>query len=103
MPAQARQGEEEDRPLAFLAFGADRAAVTLDDALDRGQPDAVTGKLPFVVQSLERPEKLVDVLLREARTVVLDEEFGHGFRLPGHAEFDPRVGALAGEFPRIAQ
>ena len=78
----ARQGKEEHRALAFLAFGADRAAVALDDALDRGQADAVAGEL--------RPRRAGAGTVGKAcrRTACgkpaplsLHEEFGHGFRI----------------------
>ena len=72
--ALARQGEIERRALAFAAFGTDGAAVALDDALDRRQADAVARELLLVMQPLERPEQLVDVLLVESRAVVADEE-----------------------------
>src|SRR5690606_1698046 len=55
------EGEVERRALAFDALGPDRAAVALDDPLDRRQADAVAGKLLLRVQALERTEQLVGV------------------------------------------
>src|SRR5690606_38124246 len=90
--------EVERGALAFDARGADGAAVALDDALDRGQADAVAGELFLRVQALERTEQLVGVGGREACAVVAHEEL-----VAVAPDLDPRLRAVAGDLPGIGQ
>src|SRR3989338_6006630 len=70
----AGQREVEHRALARGGFGADAAAVALDDTPHRGQANAGAFELAGHVQALERFEELVGVLHVEAAAVVADIE-----------------------------
>jgi hypothetical protein len=68
------QVEIEGRALARHGFEPDATTMTLDDLLDKGEPDASAGFLLVgrVVESLEDPENLVIELGFNANAVVLD-------------------------------
>src|SRR5215475_13572000 len=68
--------EIEGRPFSRLRFEPDAAAMTLNDLLHKGEPDASAGFLPVgrVVEPLEDPEDLVIELGLDADAVVLDVE-----------------------------
>src|SRR5687768_2968659 len=65
--------EEERGALADLTVGPDRAAVALDDPLDRGQTDAGALELARRVQALKGCEHLRGLRGVETRAVVADE------------------------------
>src|SRR5262245_703117 len=57
---------------ARRAFGANPAAMTLDDALGQRETDAGAFEVLHAMQALEHSEQLADVLHVEADAVVLD-------------------------------
>src|SRR6185437_11168733 len=96
------QREEESRALAGFRFGPDPAAVHVDHALNRGQPNAGARIFLRAVQSLEWTEQPVGVGHVEARAVVAQEE-GRSCRAECPAGLDVRDQPVTGEFPYVAE
>ncbi len=78
-----------------MRLGPDLAAMTVDDSLDGGQPDAGPGELLAAVQPLEGLKELVHVCWIESVAIVFYEKhqrlamsFLRGVRLLPGAEFD---------------
>ena len=70
LPTMPGQVDLEGRSLARLAVDIDEAVVLLDDAVDRGQPQA--GALAHLLGGEERLEELCQRLLVHAAAVVAD-------------------------------
>jgi len=72
--------------------------VALDRAMHGAEADASAGKLRRGVKPLERHEQLVRVRRVEPGAIVANDE-----RAVADRERDPRVVALRGELPRVAE
>src|SRR5713101_5370416 len=72
--AVGREGEEECAAFSRLAFGPDPAAVTAQDAVHDGQPDAATLEFGRRVQPLERVEQFARIPHVEPGAVVAHEK-----------------------------
>lgn len=71
-------GKIKSRALIRRRLSPDAAAVALQDALHRGQPDARAGELRFGMEPLEGREQFVRISHVKSRAVVADEEDRNG-------------------------
>src|SRR5262249_33496527 len=94
--------EAEAGSLADPALCPDATAVTIDDALNRGEPDARALEVVLRVKPLKDVEQLRGVGHVEAGAVVVDEVYGLS-ALVCRAELDACAPALSRELPRIAE
>src|SRR3569832_1859509 len=93
--------EQKRRSLAGGALGPDAPAVAVHDPLHGGQTDARAFALAGRVPPLEGAEQLVGVGHVEPRAVVAHKKDRLGIALL-RGDLQPRVGALGGELPGVA-
>src|SRR5262245_28140004 len=94
------EGEVERRALIDVRLGPDAAAVSIDDALHYGQPDAGAVEFTVVVETLECAEQFSGVSHIESRAVVTDVKHACDTVRRG-TDFDARMWSLACVFPRV--
>src|SRR6266545_7686155 len=96
--------QSEIKRCAFLdfPFRPNRAAMTMNDSLDRCQPNSGPFEFGHTMEPLEGAKQFAGVSHVETRAVVAHEIS----LLPvvrSQAQFDLRLRAFGGEFPRVAQ
>ena len=81
-------------------LGPCASTVTLGDASDDGQPNAIPFELPITMPALEDPERLLTLGIVKAHPVVSDKV---GAQLGVKTKRDVRIGLWAGELPGVLQ
>src|SRR5262245_52132185 len=92
------ESEVADRALVWHTLGPGLAPVTVNDALDGGESDAMAFVFAGGMKALKGAEQFVHVFHFETNPIVPDEELGFAVRLR-RAEFDARRSLVAAEFP----
>src|SRR6185436_17905178 len=85
------QGEIEAGSLVRFPFRPHVPAVTMNDPLHRGEPDAGAREFGRGVQPLERSKQFIRVLRIEAGAVVADVERGRPVFVAAEADVDVRA------------
>ena len=86
-----------------LAVRPDAPAMTVDDAVDRGQADTGAAEFFGVMETLEETEKLMGVSHIEASPVITDKESDFAcIQILAATEFDAWLRCFTCEFPGVS-
>src|SRR5258708_35596226 len=95
--------EEESCAMLDGGFCPNPAAVPVNDALHRCQPDACAFKFVVAVKTLKRTEQVRRVFHIEARAVVADKVYLLILSIPESSELDQGCRMVGGKLPGVAE
>src|SRR6266699_5444527 len=97
-------GQSEIKRCAFLdgAFRPNHAAMTMDDSLDGCQPNSGPFEFGHTMEPLEGAKHFAGVSHVETRAIVA-HEISLLAVVRGQAQFELRLRAFGGKFPRVTQ